>query len=146
MHKRLLCFAVIAVNCFGQVSAQGGPRKNPDAHTVSPARQYHRLICLVHFTGSGQTNDPRRPEYTPGPQGDSRDGILAWASQPTDDGQMVIVHLVAANRKAFESILADRRSEIRVFEIGKNTQLEIETEMRKYRGDFELNSFEVAVQ
>jgi RHS repeat-associated protein len=30
---------------------------------VDPTARYHRLICLVHLTGSGKHADPIRPEY-----------------------------------------------------------------------------------
>lgn len=64
----------------------------------------------------------------------------------TDDKNMAIVHLAAANRKAFEPMLNDKRPEIRVFEIGKNSRAEIETEMRKHKKDFDLSKFQVAAQ
>jgi len=92
-------------------------------HAIDPTQGLHCLICLVHLTGSGTLDDPRRPEYAPAPgAARSRAGIIAWAFQPTDDGTMAIVHLVAADRKAFASIFADTRPEIRVFEIGVATR------------------------
>src|SRR3569833_633637 len=52
----------------------------------------------------------------------SRPGFIAWSMQLTDDGKMAIVHIVAAAPTAFAPILADRRPEIRVFQIGKDTK------------------------
>ena len=116
-------------------------------HAVDPAQRYHRLICLVHLTGSGTSSDTIRPEYVPvSADPDSRSGILAWSSQIADDGRMAIVLYVAADRKAFESILADKRSEIRVFEIGKHDRKTIETELRKYKKDFDLDTMMLEVQ
>jgi hypothetical protein len=92
-------------------------------HAVDPAQRYHRLICLVHLTGTGTAADPIRPEYAPSEEERARagrSGILAWSFQITDDGTMAIVHLAAADRNAFKQILADTRPEIRVFEIGKD--------------------------
>jgi hypothetical protein len=77
-------------------------------HAVDPTQRYHRLICLVHFTGSGTRNDPRRPEYVPGPADkQDRSGIVAWSATPTDDGTMVIIHVAAVDRNAFSAALAD---------------------------------------
>jgi hypothetical protein len=46
-------------------------------------------------------------------------GIVAWASQTTDDGTMAIIHIVAVDHNSFAAIFADTRPEIKVFEIGK---------------------------
>jgi hypothetical protein len=116
-------------------------------HAVDPSQRYHRLICLVHLTGSGTSGDTIRPEYVPvSLDPDSRSGILAWSSQISDDGRMAIVVYVAADRKAFETILTDKRSEIRVFEIGKHDRKTIETELRKYKKDFDLDTMMLEVQ
>lgn len=60
------------------------------------------MICLVHFEGWGQSGDPVRPEYVPGPADTpSRAGIIAWNMLPTtDDGTMAIIHVVAVDRGA----------------------------------------------
>ena len=85
-----------------------------------------------------------RPEYTPAPgAAPSRSGIVAWSFQLTDDGKMAIVHFVAADRKALQAILADKGPEIRIFEVGKATRAEIETEMRKYKANFDLDTLKV---
>jgi hypothetical protein len=116
-------------------------------HAVDPGQGFHRLICLVHLTGSGKVNDPKRPEFVPGPEAArSRDGIIAWSFQPTDDGTMAIVHVVAVNRNAFAPILADARPEIRVFEIGVATRAQIEAEMQKYKAGFNLDSLKVVAR
>jgi hypothetical protein len=116
-------------------------------HAVDPAQRYHRLICLVHLTGSGKSSDGIRPEYVPvSADPASRSGILAWSSQATDDGRMAIVVYVAADRTAFQSILADKRPEIRVFEIGKDDRNTIEAELRQYKKDFNLDTMMLEVQ
>jgi hypothetical protein len=100
--------------------------------------------CLVHLTGSGTLADPTRPEYAPAPGSpSSRAGIIAWAFQLTDDGTMAIVHFVAADRKAFASIFADTRPEIRVFEIGVASRAQIEAAMGMYKAGFSLDSLKV---
>ncbi len=114
------------------------------SHAVDPSLRYYRLICLVHLTGSGKHNDPVRPEFLP-PVGTapSRSGILSWSMQMTDDKNMAILHMVAADRAAFEAILNDKRPEIRVFEVGKQDRDTIEREMKKYKKDFTLDSLRV---
>lgn len=59
---------------------------------------------------------------------------------------MAIVHYVAVNRKAFAGILADTRPEVRVFEIGRDDRSTIETEMKKYKKDFNLDTLKVYAQ
>ena len=61
----------------------------------------------------------------------------------TDDKNMAILHMVAADRAAFEAILNDKRPEIRVFEVGKQDRDTIEREMKKYKKDFTLDSLRV---
>jgi hypothetical protein len=126
-------------------SAQTNQVARGPASGAAPEARYYRLICLVHLTGTGKSNDPIRPEFLPADMG-SRDGILAWRAQVTDDGKMAIVHFVAANRKAFDAILNDRRPELRVFEIGKQPGNAIEAELRKYRKDFDLSNFQVVAR
>jgi hypothetical protein len=113
---------------------------------VDPAARYHRLICLVHLTGSGKHADPIRPEYVPSAAGATRNGILAWGFQLTDDKNMAIIHVAAANRHAFDAILADKRPEVRVFEVGKASRAIIEAEMKKHKKRFDLSKFEVRAQ
>lgn len=115
-------------------------------HAVDPAHRYHRLICLVHLTGSGTKEDPKKPEYVPAAIDGSREGIIAWSQQISDDGRMAIVHLVAVDRKAFAPIFADTRPEIRVFEIGKDSPEAIEKELKKFKKDFTLDSIRVVAQ
>jgi hypothetical protein len=118
-------------------------------HAVDPAQRYHRLICLVHLTGTGTVADPIRPEFVPDEEERARlgrSGIIAWTFQITDDGTMAIVHLAAVDRKAFERILADTRPEIRVFEIGKHDRAAIEAEMQRHKQGFNLDSLRLVVQ
>jgi hypothetical protein len=113
---------------------------------VDPSARYYRLICLVHLTGSGKHNDPIRPEFVPTAADPTRAGILAWSMLPTDNKNMAIIQLVAANRHAFDAILADKRPEIRVFEIGKHRKDDIEKELRKFKKDFDLQAFQVVAR
>ena len=141
MPRSIAAFATFVALFSGTVFGQ---------HAVDPAQRYrYRLICLVHLTGSGTVADPIRPEYMPNEEErarSGRSGIIGWTFQITDDGTMAIVHLAAVDRKAFERILADKRPEIRVFEIGKESRLAIETEIRKHKRNFDLDTLEVIAQ
>jgi hypothetical protein len=119
----------------------------PAQHAVDPAARYYRVIGLVHLTGSGKLGDPIRPEYVPGPtDAVTRDGIIAWSSLPTDDGKMAIIHIVAVNHHAFDTILADARPEVKVFEIGKHEPAAIEAALQLVRAGFTLDSLKVVAQ
>jgi hypothetical protein len=133
----VICCLLLAV-CAGSVFGQ---------HAVDPSQRYHRLICLLHFTGSGKNGDPIRPEYVPGPSDTrSREGIIAWGATPTDDGKMMIVHVVAVDRHAFDTIFADTRPEIKVFEVGKDSRQTIEAFMQQFKANFNLDSLRVVAQ
>jgi hypothetical protein len=169
----------------------------PAQRAVDPFNRYHRLICLVHLTGSGTKDDPIMPEFiakgvatasaavaaaeeaarnadraelnamaeSPTASGPStalpardpqqpmapstaaaRPGIVSWDMEFTDDQKMAIIHVVAVDRHAFDDILADKRTDIRVFEIGKDSKEVIEKAIRKYKKDFSLDAFRVVAQ
>ena len=104
------------------------------------------MICLVHLTGSGKHGDELRPEYVPDASALSRAGVVAWSMQTADDGKMAIVHLVAVDRNAFAAILADKRAEIKVFEIGVDKPEAIEKELKKFKKDFNLDALQVVAR
>jgi len=66
--------------------------------------------------------------------------------QPSDDGKMAIIQIVAADHSAFDAILSDKRPEIRVFEIGTSKKNDIEQELKKFKKDFDLENFQVVAQ
>jgi hypothetical protein len=139
MRRSLAVFGLLltsfTINLFGQ------------QHAVDPANRYYRVICLVHLTGSGKADDPIRPEYVPkASDAPSRDGIIAWSSQLTDDGKMAIVHLVAVNHYALDALLADKRPEIRVFEIGKHEPAAIALALKAVKANFSLESLRVVAR
>ena len=98
MSFRIAVFAIFIAIFTGILAGQ--------QHAVDPTARYHRLICLVHLTGSGKGADAIRPEYAPDPSSAvSRAGIIAWSMQIADDGKMAIVQYVAVDRSAFKDIL-----------------------------------------
>ena len=99
--------------------------------------------------GDAQAHATNSQQPTPTPGGvpmSSRPGILAWSMLPTDDKSMAIIQVVATDRAALAPFLTDTRPEIRVFEIGKDSKQAIESEMRKYKADFDLTRFQVVAQ
>ena len=105
-------------------------------------------VAVAVPAATGATTSPT-PVSSPPPMpttASSRPGYLAWSMQKSDDGTMAILHIVAADHHAFDSILADKRGEIRVFEIGKDSKTKIEAEMQKYKKNFTLAGFPVVVQ
>lgn len=122
------------------------PRILSAQQAVPAAARYYRLICLVHLTGSGEKGDRIRPEVVGDLPAADRKGIVAWKMIPSDDGKMALVHLVALDPHVFDALRADKRPEVRVFEIGRQGKDEIERELKKFRKDFDLTKFEVEAQ
>jgi hypothetical protein len=108
---------------------------------VSPENAYHHIIAAVPIIGTGRRDDPKRPMYAPMPHANAaaRSEILSFTHVQSDDGKMAIVEFVAADKNALTAIMADRS--FTVFEKGKHTKAEIETEMRKYKKNFKLDGF-----
>jgi hypothetical protein len=129
----LLCGGLIPLRVMGQ-------------HAVDPSMRYFRVVALVHLTGAGTLADPIRPEYVPAQADATRQGIIAWSVLPTDDKKMAIVHLVAVNHHAFDQILADKRPEVKVFEVGKTPKAAIEAAFGLAKAGFDLSKFQVVAQ
>ncbi|MCI0621047.1 MAG: hypothetical protein L0387_05135 [Acidobacteria bacterium] len=120
---------------------------------VDSRNTHERLLCVVPMVGAGTSEDPRRPQFVPvAPMPEtaseavsSRQGILAYAFQESDDGQWALVEFVAANRQAFKEILdeAKVKPDLKTFEKGKAKRSDIEKEFRKHKKDFDLDSLGV---
>jgi hypothetical protein len=114
-------------------------------HRVDPRNMYERALCVVPMVGSGTPEDPMRPQYAPLPpppgMPPSRDGIIAFSYQVSDDGKLALVEFVALDRKAFEDVLADLNPNVKVFLKGKDKREDIETEFKKHKKDFRLDQF-----
>lgn len=116
---------------------------------VDPRNMHERLLCVVPITGTGTPADPRRPMHAPPPPAKgavpSRDGIIAFTWQPSDDGRLALVEFVARDRAAFDAILKDSNPEVKVFEKGKAKRADIEKEFKRHKKDFDLDRFGVVV-
>jgi hypothetical protein len=112
---------------------------------VDPRNMYERVLCVVPMVGAGTPDDPRRPQYAPLPPAPgtppSRDGIIAFSYQVSDDGMFALVELVAVDRKAFKEVLADVNPNVKAFVKGQHQRADIESEFKKLKKDFSLDKF-----
>jgi hypothetical protein len=113
---------------------------------VSPENGYHHILTVVPYVGTGKPGDPKRPMYAPAVRANvnSRSDILAFVQLPSDDGKFALVEFVAADRNAFQQIMADKS--LTVFEKGKHTKAEVEAAMQKHRKGFVLDNFGAVVR
>lgn len=159
-YYRLIC--IVHLTGSGQVGDPILPEYVAEGTAVAQAS----IAVAIASTDPAAENAPAslaagpRPEPVPSASGTkpervpvsaaappiARPGFLAWSMQKTDDGKMAIVHIVAADLSAFALILKDTRPEIRAFLIGRDSKKTIEATMRRYKKDFDLDSFEVPVQ
>ncbi len=124
---------------------------------VHPQQRYERLLLVVPLIGAGTQEDPRRPLFAPLPpatdaerKASLKSGIIGFAYQPSDDGQLAIVELVARDRAAFRHILAAAAAgplagtpaPLAIFHKGYVSRAEVVTEFRKYKKDFDPDRFE----
>ena len=111
---------------------------------VDSRNQHERVIALVPFVGSGTMDDPKRPMFAPAPgqvNPGSTSGIVAFHFEPTDDGTMAIVELVARDKAAFQPILTTTVSGVQVFLRGRDDKATVESTLQKYRKDFTVDGF-----
>ena len=71
-----------------------------------------------------------------------RSGIIAYQHQVSDDGKFALAEFVAVDRGAFSQLLASTDPNVKAFERGKHTRVEIETEFKKHRKNFSFDSFQ----
>ncbi len=89
-------------------------------HRVDLGSSHERIVLVVPMVGTGTWADPKRPMFAPVASQIGRDksGILAYYHEPSDDGKLAIVVLVAQDRSAFKTILASAKANpsIQVFD------------------------------
>lgn len=115
-------------------------------HRVDPRNLHERLITVVKLTGKGTYDDPIRPMYAPLPsQVDTRakSAIISFHYVLSDDGKYALVEFMARDRSAFAPILADQS--LKCFIKDKDTQTDVELELKKYKKDFDFNTFVAGV-
>ena len=92
--------------------------------------------------GVDPKNETRKLEK-PWPVSQDHSGILAYYHEPSDDGRFALVEYVAYNRSALQAILND--TSITVFIKGVASKSTIETALKQYRKDFDLDKFGVVM-
>ena len=116
-------------------------------HKVDPRNTHERLLCIVPIVGAGTgIADPKRPLYAPLPsqmRPDVRTGILAYHFEESDDHKSALVEFVAADRAAFNTILADKS--VKSFLKGRDKHEDAEAEFKKYKKNFDPQQFFVRV-
>ena len=74
---------------------------------------------------------------------DARTGILAYHFEESDDHKSALVEFVAADRAAFNTILADKS--VKSFLKGRDKHEDAEAEFKKYKKNFDPQQFFVRV-
>jgi len=112
---------------------------------VSASNTYHRILATVPMIGAGTANDPRRPAYTPAPQrgANAKRSTIGFTAQISDDGRYALVEFVAKDPSAFKDLLADKRSDVKIFEKGKTKKEDIEREFKTLKTTIDLSKMEV---
>ena len=105
-----------------------------------------RLILIVPVVGAGTAQDPLRPLFVPTAEERARDGaagIQGYTAVLSDDKKFALVELVAQDRKAFDAILKETRTDIKRFDHqkGKDKGDDIELEFRKLKKGFDFKKF-----
>jgi hypothetical protein len=92
----------------------------------------------------------RSSQYAPLPlkPGDEikTDGIIAFSYQVSDDGNYALVEFVAHDKAAFKQILADQSPTVKAFVKGRDKLADVITAFKQLKKDFDINTFEAAVQ
>jgi hypothetical protein len=129
---------------------------------VAPEMMYHRVWAIVPLIGKGTSDDPKRPMFTPSPAdakaaadqdkadfaktGKKKDPappvILSYSMQLSDDGNSALVEFVGLNPQALAFITQSKAPGVKAFERGKATKQEIETEFKKVKASFTLDSLQ----
>ena len=137
-QRELACERVFGVGWFwgwsGAIASANAQRK------IDPGHNHERVLAMVPMTGTGTAADPRRPLHAPVKA--DPNGILSFSYQVSDDGRFAIVEYVARNRAALAPVLAANQPNVKAFEKEKASRAELETEFKKYKKDFDLDSFQ----
>lgn len=104
--------------------------------------------------GEGTYDDPRRPMFVPSSnekteaareQEVKREGILGYNYEVSDDGRLALVEFVGSDRAAFQEIVESKHPEVKVFRKGDGKKEEIESELSKFKRNFDAQRIRVAV-
>jgi hypothetical protein len=120
------------------VPVRGLAQVRPDYRAL----QEH-LLLVVPMIGAGTHSDPKRPLYAPlpGAKAPANTEINAFRYQLSDDGKFAVVDFEARDRKAFQAIFKEARSDVMVFERGKADKATTEAAIQRYIKNFDLDKF-----
>jgi hypothetical protein len=109
---------------------------------VASENLYESVVAVVPMTGSGTTQDPKRPMFAPWPYDPIRHSWLRnMTFELSDDGKYAIVQFVVQDRKFLKPLFDARGADIKAFVRGKDDPAEIEREVRQFKRDFDRNRF-----
>jgi hypothetical protein len=110
---------------------------------------YYRVYAVVPMIGDGKKDNPKRPMFVPtdaeiqskAAKGLDRSGVIAYQMQLSDDGKSALVEFVFATPQAARAFAQQNTPGVKVFEKVKSRKEDVETEFKKYKRNFDLNSF-----
>jgi hypothetical protein len=97
----------------------------------SPAEQKAKVQQAQRSVASGSNTVRNQPP-----------AILGYTMQLSDDKKSALVEFVGLNPKALAFITESKEPGVRAFERGKATKTEIETEFKKAKKDFRIESLQ----
>ena len=101
-----------------------------------------RIFIIAPMIGDGSVQNPFRPLFAPSPDEIKPGGFIGYTSVLSDDKKYALIELVAHDRKAFDAILKDARTDVKKFDHIKGAKKEdIELEFRKYKKGFDFVKF-----
>ena len=118
-----------------------------------------RVILVVPMVGTGSAKDPMRPLYVPTPEvrgasdlkvrpalpekspKTNDDGVFAWRYEVSTDGKTALLEITGRDQASLAQFKKNQRPDVKVFDVGKATKEEIQTEFRKYKADFDADKF-----
>jgi hypothetical protein len=114
---------------------------------------YERVYAILPIVGQGTWEDPKRPMFTPPPSamtpGD-RSGIIAFHHEVSDDGQLALVEIVAADSPRLAAVLAQLQNishlpGVQIFDREKHGRKDIQKAFKVKKKDFDIDRFRVVV-
>ena len=122
-------------------------------HRVDSSQMYERVYAILPIVGQGTWEDPKRPMFTPPPSamtpGD-RSGIIAFHHEVSDDGQLALVEIVAADSPRLAAVLAQLQNishlpGVQIFDREKHGRKDIQKAFKVKKKDFDIDRFRVVV-
>ncbi len=121
-------------------------------HRVDPGSMYARIYAIVPMVGSGTWEDPRRPMFAPVPHQmtpGSRTGFIAFNHVESDDGNVALIEIVAANRLELSKITAQISAAavpgLQLFGRSTTSAVTVQSAFQLLKKNFDITKFRVVV-